>query len=277
MSTYSEQIEDMILRGVARKLTSEGINTYDGPIHYIVHHAVIKPDSKSTPVRIVFDSSHSDKGHSLNSYWAKGPDGYMNNLLSVLLKFRENRIGIVGDIKKMYNSVYIKELDQHVHRFLWRNMDTNKTPDIYVITAVNIGDRPSGTIATVALRKTAIMGSKVYPKAAEIVLESTYVDDIVNSVSSKDEADSITKDICSLLQPGNFHIKGWNISGETDSALNLCDNNIDEKVLGLSWHPELDLIKFKVKLNFSKKIKNLRTEPDLKEPDLPSRIPQILT
>ena len=27
----------------------------------------------------------------------------MNNLLSVLLKFRENRIGIVGDIKKMYN------------------------------------------------------------------------------------------------------------------------------------------------------------------------------
>ena len=156
-------------------------------------------------------------------------------------------------------------------------MDTNKTPDIYVITAVNIGDRPSGTIATVALRKTAIVGSKVYPKAAEVVLESTYVDDIVNSVSSKDEADGITKDICSLLQPGNFHIKGWNISGETDSALNLCDNNIDEKVLGLSWHPELDLIKFKVKLNFSKKIKNLRTEPDLKEPDVPSRIPQILT
>ena len=96
MSTYSEQIEDMILRGVARKLTSEEINTYDGPIHYIAHHAVIKPDSKSTPVRIVFDSSHSYKGHPLNSYWAKGPDGYMNNLLSVLLKFRENRIGIVG-------------------------------------------------------------------------------------------------------------------------------------------------------------------------------------
>ena len=59
MSTYSEQIEDMILRGVARKLTSEEINTYDGPIHYIAHHAVIKPDSKSIPARIVFDCSHS--------------------------------------------------------------------------------------------------------------------------------------------------------------------------------------------------------------------------
>ena len=62
----------------------------------------------TTPLRIVFDSSHKYKGHSLNSYWAKGPDAYVNNLLAVLLKFRENSVGIVGDIKKMYNSVYIK-------------------------------------------------------------------------------------------------------------------------------------------------------------------------
>ena len=48
------------------------------------------------------NSSHSYKGHSLNSYWAKGPDAYMNNLLAALLKFRENKIGIVGDIRKMF-------------------------------------------------------------------------------------------------------------------------------------------------------------------------------
>ena len=91
----------------------------------------------------------------------------MNNLLNVLLKFRENPVGIVGDIKKMYNSVYIKEFDQHIHRFLWRNLVINRIPVIFVITAVNIGDRPSGTIATVALRKTAVMGRSSYPKEAE--------------------------------------------------------------------------------------------------------------
>ena len=54
----------------------------------------------------------------------------MNNLLGVIVRFRENNVGYVGDIRKMYNSVYISMLDQHCHRFIWRNMETNKIPDI---------------------------------------------------------------------------------------------------------------------------------------------------
>ena len=71
----------MIDRGIARKLSEEEINSYSGPVHYIAHHAVVKPDSVTTPVRIVFDSSNSYEGHLLNSYWAKGPDAYMISLL----------------------------------------------------------------------------------------------------------------------------------------------------------------------------------------------------
>ena len=78
-------------------------------------------------------------------------------------------------------------------------MKTNRSPDIYVITAVNMGDRPSGTIAIVALRKTAIKGVKEYPKAAEVVINSSYVDDIVDSVGTIEEAYKLTNDICSLL------------------------------------------------------------------------------
>ena len=59
MNKYSEQINDMIGRGIARKLSEEEINSYSGPVHYIAHHAVVKPDSVTTPVRIVFDSNNS--------------------------------------------------------------------------------------------------------------------------------------------------------------------------------------------------------------------------
>ena len=171
--TYSEQVEDMIGRNVARQLHATEINDYNGPIHYITHHAVVKPESKNTPVRIVFNSSANYKGHVLNNYWAKGPDAFLNSLLGILLRFRENYVAYTGDIKKMYNSVKITEFDQHCHRFLWRDMDMTVSPNIYVITAVNIGDRPSGTIATLALHKTAELEEKNYPIEAKIIKESS--------------------------------------------------------------------------------------------------------
>lgn len=109
--TYGDQVQYMVVRGVARKLTDEEMRNYEGPVHYIPHHEVLKPESKSTPIRIVFNSSASYMGHVLNDYYAKGPDT-LSDLFSILLRFREKPVAITGDISKMYNSVLISELDQ---------------------------------------------------------------------------------------------------------------------------------------------------------------------
>ena len=121
-TVYDNQVKDMVNREVARKLSKDEIDNYKGPVHYISHHEVLKPDSKSTPVRIVFNSSANYMGHVLNDYWAKGPD-LLNNLLGVLIRFRENEVAFMGDISKMYHTVKRTLIDQHTHRFLWRNMD----------------------------------------------------------------------------------------------------------------------------------------------------------
>ncbi|CAB4016087.1 RNA-directed DNA polymerase from transposon BS, partial [Paramuricea clavata] len=106
LETYKEQIQDMVQRGVARKLTQVEIENYDGPVYYLSHHEVLKPESTSTPCRIVFNSSAKFQGHSLNNYWAKGPD-LMNNLLGILVRFREGPVAFVGDIRKMYHAIKI--------------------------------------------------------------------------------------------------------------------------------------------------------------------------
>ena len=94
--------------------------------------------------------------HVLNEYWAKGPD-LLNSLLGILIRSRESKIAFIGDIKKMYHTVgRTRVIDQHTHRFLWRDMDVTREPGTYVIHRVSFGDKSSGTIATVALRKIGL-------------------------------------------------------------------------------------------------------------------------
>ena len=151
---YQTQIEEMIKRKVCKKLEEPEIENYKGPLFFLTHHEVRKGDSKSTPCRIVFNSSAKFQGHSLNDYLAKGPD-MLNNLLGVLLRFREERYVIFGDISKMYHSIGLNEFDQMAHCFLWRDFRVEEKPNTYAITVVNFGDRPLATIALCALQKAA--------------------------------------------------------------------------------------------------------------------------
>ena len=128
---HSLQIQDL-----ARKLTQDEIDSYKGPVFYLSHHGILKPDSESTPSRIVFNSFTTSKGQVLNNYWAKGPD-LLNNLLGSFIRFRENNIAMTADINKMYHAVRISEQDQHTHRFFWRDMDISRDPDTYIVTLVS--------------------------------------------------------------------------------------------------------------------------------------------
>ena len=109
----------MVERKVARKLDSTEIEKWDGPFFYISHLAVLNPKSISTPVRRVFNPTQLFQGVSLNGCLAKGPDAYINNILGVILRWREQQVALVGNIRKMYNSIHIEMLEQHCHQFLW--------------------------------------------------------------------------------------------------------------------------------------------------------------
>ena len=255
----------MVKRGVACRLNDEEIHSYDGPIHYIAHHAVLKPDSKNAPCHIVFNSSANYHGHVLNEYYAKGPD-MLNNLLAVLLRFREERFAFIGDISKMLHSIKNLETDQMTHRFLWRDLDMKRETDIYVMTAVNFGDHPSAAIAIIALYKTAEMSREIFPKANQ-TMSNRYMDDIPESKPSKEEAEELMSNITKVLEKGGFRIKEWLISGHS-KKWQLGENEDQhtvqlltgaktsdletEKVLGMLWDPKEDKLLCTVGLHFSK-------------------------
>ena len=212
-AAYNDKMTEMEDMSFSHKLFEQEINGYKGPVHYISHHAVLRPESTSTPVRIVFHSSATYQGHKFNDYWQKGPD-LLNGLFGVILRFRENKAALTADISKMYHRVLIPLEDQCVHRFLWRNLEIDRPPDTYVMKVLTFGDKPAPAMAQVALRKTAEEGECENPRAAQAIKDNSYMDDILDSVTTNEEATRLTKAIDDVLEKGGFLVKGWQSNGE---------------------------------------------------------------
>ena len=251
---YNEQMMELVKINFARKLSKEEMIAYDGPIHYIAHHEVVRPEKRTTPIRIVFNSSATYQGHRLNDYWMKGPD-LLNSLFGVILRFRENEVAVAGDISKMYHRVLIPERDQQVHRYLWRNMEIEREPDVYVKTVLTFGDKPAPAMAQIALRKTADEAKTSHPHAAKVLKDNTYMDDICDSVHSLQEAEQLTADMDDVLQQGGFKVKGWlsnqNLRKENEEeqggiSMKLLQGKTEEKILGTIWNHAEDVFLFNV-------------------------------
>ena len=250
----------MVQRGAARILESQELKSYKDPMFYLSHHAVLNPNSKSTPCRIVFNSSAKFKGYSLNDCLAKGPS-MLNDILGILIRFREKEVAFVGDISKMFHSIDISLKDQMTHLFLWRNLDIKKEIQTYAMTKVNMGDRPSSAIVQTSLQKTALEAMNTYPKASKTVLRNSYMDDISGSVESHSKAFQLMKHIEIMLEQKGFKIKEWLWShmdslGGKDRTTNdqkavqmlLHSEQIDaatEKVLGMHWNIPLDKLTYR--------------------------------
>ena len=139
----------------------------------------------------------------------------MNNLIGILLRWREEQVALVGDIRKMFHSIHLKPLEKHCHRFLWRDLETDREPDVYVMTRVNMGDTPAPSISTEAVYKTADMFQTESPKAANLLERSSYVDDLIDSQPSTTEALKIAHETEEILAKGGFAVKCWQFTGES--------------------------------------------------------------
>ena len=121
---YGKQMTEMNEMNISRKLSVKEMTNYKAPVHYIPHDNVSRLEKKSTPVRIVFNSSAMYNGLQRNAYWLKGPD-LLNDLFGINLRFRKKEVALIGDISKIYHRILIPEQDQHVHRFLWQSLETD--------------------------------------------------------------------------------------------------------------------------------------------------------
>ncbi|XP_043064460.1 uncharacterized protein LOC122320331 [Drosophila ficusphila] len=97
--------------------------TQDTPSYYLPHHAVIKSESTTTKLRVVFNaSSPSANGTSLNDVLHAGPV-LQSDLTIQILKWRFFQYVFSADITKMYRQIWVNPKHTPFQRILFRNME----------------------------------------------------------------------------------------------------------------------------------------------------------
>ncbi|XP_076656372.1 uncharacterized protein LOC143361016 [Halictus rubicundus] len=252
-NAYTRQIEDLIKKGYAEKLTAQQIET-GSPVWYLPHFGVKHVD-KPNKLRIVFDAAAKCHGTSLNDVLLPGPD-LLNSLLGVLMRFRQRKIAFVADIKEMFLQIKIREEDRDVQRFLWRETERNQKPDVYRMSSMIFGAISSPSSAQYVKNRNADEFATLYPEAVNAIKYKHYVDDYLDSVDTEDEAKRLSREVTEIHRRGGFQMCGWTSNSDAVmkemSGGNVTSGTVQltakerraSKTLGLYWDAMSDTFSF---------------------------------
>ena len=166
---YAETIREDIQKGYVITVTAHDPKSRADREWYLPHHPVLNPN-KPGKVRRVLNGASKCHGASLNKSLLVGPD-LLQNLIFVLLRFRQHKYAVSADIEGMFLQVGVREEDQPSLRFLWRE-DPTSSVVVHQYTRHIFGARDSPTCANFALQKTASDNQAEYPEAASAVVQS---------------------------------------------------------------------------------------------------------
>ena len=200
LKEYDSIIQDQLQSGIIEQVDCAKRPDV-GRVHYLPHHGVVRRDALTTKLRVVFDASSrpSSDSPSLNECLYSGP-ALTPTIFNVLLRFREKRIALVGDIEKAFLSVGVAEEDRDVLRFLWVDSLEEENPGLmlYRFCRVVFGVNASPFLLNATL-KYHISQYEADPGLVQNLLNSFYVDDLVTGERGVEECLSLYQKVYVLL------------------------------------------------------------------------------
>ncbi|XP_075163011.1 uncharacterized protein LOC142235633 [Haematobia irritans] len=217
---------------------------------FLPHHAVVKPESKSTKVRVVFNGSKkTNSGSSLNDVLYPGPT-LQADIIQIMLNWRYYRFVFTGDIQKMYRQILLHPEDRPFQRIAFRENPTDSIKS-YELKTVTFGVNCAPFLAIRTLQQLSYDCNIDSPLSSKILREEVYVDDILSGGHTLQEAKNKQIELISTLKSAAFPLKKIaanakflleNIAREDlldEEFLNF-DDSSSAKTLGVRWNAMSD-------------------------------------
>ncbi|XP_044175961.1 uncharacterized protein LOC114968359 [Acropora millepora] len=254
---YRSVVNDYIAKGYARQLSKEEASPKCNITWYLPHHPVFNIN-KPNKIRVVFDAAAKFKGTSLNDRLYHGPD-LTNDLVGVLIRFRQEKIAFTADIEAMFHQVKVLPKDADALRFLWWNDSLDQPPVDYQMLVHIFGATSSPCCANKALKQTAEDNkTRLSPEAVKTIQTNFYVDDLLKSVATTDSAITLANQLVRVLKECGFRLtkftsnsnKVLRVFPQEEVANPSINLDLDElpigRTLGLHWDALADNLQFKV-------------------------------
>ena len=124
------------------------------------------------------------------------------------MRFRKEPVAVVADIKAMFHQCRVPQNDQRFLRFLWWPKGDTKTPPKVHAMAVHLfGATSSPSVVCYSLRNIADTNGHEFSELAVTALRrSFYMDDMLQSVRTAEEAKALIPEMKELLKRGGFEL-----------------------------------------------------------------------
>ena len=214
--------------------------------HYLPYKMVCKPESTSSPYRVVFDAGAATKQCvlSLNDAIFDTPS-VLENLAAIELNARFSKLLILSDIRKLYLQIQIDASSSNLMRVLYRDPFNPRDP-IRTLKFVSLiwGIKDSGYQACVAIRmlfkKRINELQKEFPHLSEqarskiasdleYIVACIYVDDVLITHNDPQEIMRLFKLAKTTLEMGS--LKLCKISSNSAELLKQFPEEAKEKVV----------------------------------------------
>ncbi|GFU77033.1 integrase catalytic domain-containing protein [Trichonephila clavipes] len=266
-SEYCKVLKNYLDVGIIEKVTNPFIPT-NNPVFYLPHQVIIKNESLTTKLRLVFDASaHEEKQLSLNDCLFHGVN--LNpNILDLLISFRSNKIAVLADVEKAFLQISLAPKDRDVVRFLID--DGENGVQVYRFNRVLFGVNASPFLLAATIKTHIGKYMEKYPDTVRTLDHCFYVDDLVTGEDDAKSAFDLSSKAAKIMSEAGMNLRKW-ISNDCElmkqwhlehfDHLSMNDFvNHPHRVLGLLWHPQKDYLSLRLTslLDFLQKRKNTK-------------------